>query len=38
MGEPRGLDAFRRQVESSEAFGAVAASRVIELVASAGHP
>jgi hypothetical protein len=37
-GEPRGLDSFRRQVESSEAFGALAASRVSELVASAGHP
>jgi hypothetical protein len=38
MGEPRGLDSFRRQVESSEAFAALAASRVSELVASASHP
>ena len=38
MGEPRGLDAFRGQVESSEAFAALAASRVSELVASASHP
>lgn len=38
MGEPRGLDVFRRRVESSEAFGALAGSRVSELVASASHP
>jgi hypothetical protein len=38
MGEPRGLDSFRRQVESSEAFAALTASRVSELVASASHP
>jgi hypothetical protein len=38
IGEPRGLEVFRRQVESSEAFAALAASRVSELVASASHP
>jgi hypothetical protein len=38
MGEPRGLDSFRRQVEGSDAFAALTASRVTELVASASHP